>query len=459
MSRKSTPKTNVQLNFYDVQNGQKAIATNLRGMSQLIAQDFDNQQDPDNQQDWRVVERPLTTLELIKNTEIVGGVLGKGGFGTVYRAILRLHDSEMPCVVKFSNILMDAQIIRLQQTQKPSSSSIYFNEYVIENRQEAYNTGKRQMMTERNNATSILAPYTRNPWWFDSQDQKMLRLNRQEFMDLKTEVLRIRRHPGYAHIHKIIHFDTNLCCILSEPCDGSLERELKLNFIQAYNQAYPHRSKPMPANWINLQIDHINTKNLILQIGHAIQYLKDVVNICHLDIKPDNIFYTRIQPDNQIQWKLADFGICEPADPDFQKRKRGIGGTLVYLPECVFTALQRQEAYDGIKVMIHCFAITIMEVLCAWYRHYDLDTTDNHINFLCNFYNIVFKNYATHDHGPIVDLADEHCPGIVALLEQCCAPRFNDQFTNHEDHRMIELFDDLINDEIPHAIERQTSGQ
>ena len=132
---------------------------------------------------------------------------------------------------------------------------------------------------------------------------------RDRVRELHAEMAAIRAHPGYAHIHKLVHLEvvqswkTPYPMIFSEPCDGTL---------QAYVRAsYPFSDTNAPA-W----------RTMLRQLIAAVEFMY-WRGFVHLDIHPGNIFLVAPPPGEPIFCKLADFGICAKQDAVLS-RKRGM---------------------------------------------------------------------------------------------------------------------------------------
>lgn len=115
--------------------------------------------------------------------------------------------------------------------------------------------------------------------------------NWREFYLIQQERFEMKRHPGFRHIHQIVHYDREFPIILSEKCDGSLGTVMS-----------------MP-NYRDL-IGGIRFEHLMQDIHSAITYLRDIAKIYHLDIKPDNILFQAPVGRDRIRWILSDFGFC-----------------------------------------------------------------------------------------------------------------------------------------------------
>jgi serine/threonine protein kinase len=103
---------------------------------------------------------------------------------------------------------------------------------------------------------------------------------------LHAEMLQMRAHRGYDHVHRLIHGELSTGAypmLFSEPCDGTLWEKRRA------------RSAPL---WTT---DAPEWQALARQLLSAFDYTR-TRGLYHLDIKPDNVFYIG------SRYMLADFG-------------------------------------------------------------------------------------------------------------------------------------------------------
>lgn len=133
-------------------------------------------------------------------------------------------------------------------------------------------------------------------------------------LQILKEAQTMKQHPGYHHIHKILHFDRDIPCVISEICDGSvneLNKTYTANEARAYFGHFHNvmkygssiRQSVMSKEWLSLAY----------QVGQALLYMESR-GLAHLDIKMDNIFYKHIPfgKHGAFTYYLSDFGLCAP---------------------------------------------------------------------------------------------------------------------------------------------------
>ena len=115
------------------------------------------------------------------------------------------------------------------------------------------------------------------PWHFESTEE----------YERTAKILRRLAHiPGYVHLHPIVHYDGSHQLLYSPLCTNNL---LTLN-----------RSlfKTMTPTWRKLATD----------LCSAVTYMH-ACDVCHMDIKPDNIFWTG-HLIREAQFFLSDFDLA-----------------------------------------------------------------------------------------------------------------------------------------------------
>lgn len=137
-------------------------------------------------------------------------------------------------------------------------------------------------------------------------NKKNLSETKKLFLKREFEIHRKLRHKNIVHFFGYSSFD-NLVFMFIEYCAfGSLSK-----FI---------------SNSKNYTLTTIQIKQTIKQLSEAIYYIHNE-NIIHRDIKPSNILISSIDKNN-IEIKLADFGLSVYNNKNYQKEKCG---TLNYL--------------------------------------------------------------------------------------------------------------------------------
>ena len=100
-----------------------------------------------------------------------------------------------------------------------------------------------------------------------------------------------RSHPGYEHMHPVVHYDPMIPLLLSLPAEGNLcEKRVLL---------YPDASE-IPREWLEMA----------WQISEAIEFLRTYPQMAHADIKPANVLFT--YRDDRVHCWLSDYGDLYP---------------------------------------------------------------------------------------------------------------------------------------------------
>jgi serine/threonine protein kinase len=114
-------------------------------------------------------------------------------------------------------------------------------------------------------------------------------LSAQEARAILDEMDTMRAHPGYAHMHRIVHYErAPYPMLFSEPCAGTLWERLQ------------------STDW---STDSPEWRELACQLLSAFDYTR-TRGLFHVDIKPDNVFYIG------QRYMLADFGLASTAHHD-----------------------------------------------------------------------------------------------------------------------------------------------
>lgn len=426
------PRTKAKISFYEIQDPQgNVLQENIRGMTNLFHRDIYEKGN------WKVIEKPFTKDQLIENLHI-HDFLGKGSFGSAFQATLSDEYDSETCVVKLPNEFLRVKLIRIEDSKikmhDPTRDPII---------NDVYTRGQQDFYQEYENAMSILRPHVMGSGLFDKR-HNMRELHKGDFNALRHEALTIQRHRGYKNIHKVIHCDLDICCIISEYCDGTLDDVLEENASFSRDSQLGSR---YPDSSTNLSVRHPNTKKLIIDIGHAVQYLRDVAEMSHMDIKPNNIFYKRVQ--GSILWKIADFGVCEPCNEYQQRNSRILGGTCAYYPECVQYFFQENGVYNNLNLMIHCYAATIFEVCCAWYKHKGLNTSTERL-IADMYHNVEFIEVEGREC--LQDIIEDYIPPLNFLFMYCFSQEYQHLYLKPSDETWLSnRFDEII-----HKIEFKT---
>ena len=147
---------------------------------------------------------------------------------------------------------------------------------------------------------------------------------------ITSQIHSMQQHPGYFHIHRLVHFDPTWPCILSEPCDGTLS-DLRGRISNEFRRSGP------PQLW----------KTFAQQILNGISYMHSM-GIAHQDIKLPNIFY------RGNQCYIADFGL---ASREAHSRD-GSGTVATMAPE-----VRPMNIYDPKIADMYSVACTLLDLI------------------------------------------------------------------------------------------------
>lgn len=282
----------------------------------------------------------------IQHNVTLNKVLGKGTYGTAYLA--HWAENNKRVVAKFSNYFLRNNIILVTADGK-----IHYNKSL----RHIALQGVQDMTVEYRNAVRILAPYYYNSIAKDYHDDnfKLNHISTAHFEAIQQEARKLRIHPGYIHLHKIVHFSQELACIFSEYCKGSLwdmitdEKQLSQSTLRSVS----------------------GIQKLNRDIGFAVDYLLNVASVAHLDIKPENILYQVNEGNGALEWKLSDFGLCQSLDHETQAKPRDIMGTALYLPEQLLAVptQQRPIIFAADLTMMYSYALTIFEAMSSFWHN------------------------------------------------------------------------------------------
>jgi serine/threonine protein kinase len=276
-----------------------------------------------------------------KVVKIIGEKLGRGGFGTAYRCEFR----GIEYVIKLPNDMLDMGWISVNSDGflTNNSSHRYYFETMMEYAQE--------FKDECNFNEMAVDSYTHRTLRQNEPGSRLPAIDHEEYMSIKRELDRMKLHEGYEHIHKILGFVGDLPAIFSEPCSGSLQCLIDANsdiFLGGYLNKLPYQ-------WLELA----------KQIGNAVEYLRDIARVVHLDIKPGNILYNESKDANGeslYNWKLSDFGLCKAWDRDSGYTTDCLPGTLKYLPRILRDAKKTNTDFvcDAYESSLHSYMATLI---------------------------------------------------------------------------------------------------
>ena len=156
-----------------------------------------------------------------------------------------------------------------------------------------------------------------------------------------------RTHPGFYHIHRVLHMDASIPAIISHGHDGSLE-SLRGSHDPHVREGLTFRPRASDGVW---ELPYIWTQ-LATQLASAIDFIQTHTRIAHIDFKPGNVLYSRLpgtDPDvHVITCAVSDFGLLAPSDaciPAFATRVEADNYTLTGTPTYVPSTQQAFPAW------------------------------------------------------------------------------------------------------------------
>ena len=236
-----------------------------------------------------LVTEPLE--ETLAGLRIVDRI-GEGGFGYAYKC--RYKGRKYVC--KLPSKLVDAKILVVEA----SSKRVTIKRKLTGGDCTMIKDSQKEFQTEFKNAELILDPPSLK------QDNSDLAAGHAEahitieYMNaLKRESRSMKMHPGYAHLHKVLHYIPGIPCIFSEACTGNLvglmDRHPALFKINRASYVY----SSLPDIWLDVAY----------QMGQAMLFLQGRCGLSHDDIKHDNIFYKQLDA-TSYHFYLGDYGMC-----------------------------------------------------------------------------------------------------------------------------------------------------
>ena len=101
--------------------------------------------------------------------------------------------------------------------------------------------------------------------------------------------------------------------------------------------------------------------DMFKDVSTGLKYLHDR-NICHFDIKTNNIMYVQEDSGGRICYKLADFGLSEQIDSGTAHDKEALG-TLVYMAPEMFDASLRGNVFNPKATDIYSLGCVLAEAM------------------------------------------------------------------------------------------------
>lgn len=330
------------------------------------------------QTDEYIEENPWDVSYFLENLFLDSSVLGSGGFGVVYKATLHLPDgAHVQCVAKFNKTLLEEKFITMQAREEGSLYKCVLNDKLYQEHSDTFRQSLQSTVQEYENAVSVLNPYRNDSSLFDnSQTPKtyaLKKISHVAFGKLARKIQLNETHPGFIHMHKILHFEPTVACLLSEFCDGTLLDQIFMNVNTFRGPNHQVRMEHVPPSMISFRLDHPafmrNFLELSTQMASAIAYLRDVVHISHIDIKPENIMYISSA---STLWKLSDFGLMKPFSSDTSPGL--FHGTTMYMPPNLRTQFPK---FSGMNVMVYQYACVLLETLTSGMDYHQISPSWN----------------------------------------------------------------------------------
>lgn len=223
-------------------------------------------------------------------------------------------------------------------------------------------------------AQRVGAANSQNEQQQQQQEEEEAWLKASEYFHAIAQQCRRQAHPGFHHMHKVLHYIESLPAIISELADGSLY-DLQKRCTEEQN------------DWLRVQL---NRTWLASQAGGsaeegimepppmwgqiaeqtllAVAYLEDHTGLAHVDLKPDNIFFHWAGAgaganDVGVRCCIGDYGLCKPLnEPIPPHGGRGDQtGTKPYDPHA--HAQWRSSRVPWSALMHHQTLVTLLDLL------------------------------------------------------------------------------------------------
>lgn len=242
--------------------------------------------------------------------------LGKGTSGLVYKAIMN-DQRELKCALKLHRDLLEAKphpfmwLESLHGSSPSTSTRTSTTTTTTSSRKgsEQYTIMRTVGMTQSNNTVfkAVVDEFreeieysiclTLGPKVFKLDLTTAHPVAYGLWKEAQAEMKAQNQKPGYQYLHHILEFDLDtIPCIVSKQCDGDL-----LHIAQT--------ERLDPKYIVNIWA------TLLSQVLAGIRFMHDQ-HVAHNDIKPQNIFYIRLDPATvcPFQALVADFGMAKNAD-------------------------------------------------------------------------------------------------------------------------------------------------
>ena len=302
--------------------------------------------------------------------------LGAGSFGTAYLcqlgAPLCPYDTSSQVVIKLPNDVLT----RLAKAHAMGLlTGLVHASHVMERldtRHAIMKTVRAEFTEEMHNAEAFLEPTClhamraaayglehrpeeKAPW----VGLPLKDLSAVEYLRYLKERTRLRTHPGFYHMHQVLHFDASIPAILSDYADGSLRDLQKLCLgnpnVTWLDAPTLKQHAPVVGNRFPESVSAVTPPPLWTQIAAqmaaAVDYMRTFSPITHVDLKPGNVLFRlhgqgggdihqragadALTPPS-IRCMVSDYGMCKPKDGRIDSRG-GLPGTAFYNPPLAFS--------------------------------------------------------------------------------------------------------------------------
>jgi serine/threonine protein kinase len=230
--------------------------------------------------------------------------LGKGTSGLVYSAYMNDH-RELKCAVKLHRTLMEAKPTPYMRLVKFQAAPVQYLIELVPHEDAAFKKAFQAVVEEFQQEIEYSIRLTLGPSAFRLDMLTSHPIAYGTWKQAQAEMNAQAQKEGYHCLHHMLEFDLQtIPCIVSKQCDGDL-----LHLAQ--NEALDPQHHT--AIWSTL-LSHVLAG---IRFMHA-------QNVAHNDIKPQNIFYQKLNkltPDHagsseypSFQALVADFGMCTDAN-------------------------------------------------------------------------------------------------------------------------------------------------
>jgi len=162
-----------------------------------------------------IEQEAIVREDLIEGLEIETR-LGAGGYGTAYKAVLKHSQrAPKPLVVKIANAMLQHGIIREVFDVDTKKTKLRYNATIAKKCFDQIHKAREDLKKEYEYALQILAPRYYQLRYAD-EFYRLTSRSAQDFIAIQEEAKILRRHPGYNHLHKILHFNSQERCVDSQ---------------------------------------------------------------------------------------------------------------------------------------------------------------------------------------------------------------------------------------------------